>query len=148
MFEKVRDTTTCRDIQEVIYSSKARQNNVKHILFSYLFALTTAALPIHTNKQNAQMFTNTCEFPQLISSLVWTHREDYPMHTKKKSQNEMSNETLFLLISTAFSALWVRFETCFGKGLEHFFVFGGRKKNTGEKLLVKNWNPNLHEDKR
>ena len=86
MCEKVRD------IQEVIYSSKARPNNVKHILFSYLFALTIAALPIHTNKQNAQMFTNTGEFPQLISSLVWTHTEDYPMHTTKKTKKKKRNE--------------------------------------------------------
>lgn len=106
MCEKLRDPSTCRDIQEVIYSSKGRQNNVKHILFSYLFALTIAALlPIHTNKRNAQIFTNTGEFLQFISSLLWTHTEDYPMNARKKGQNEMSNETLFLLISTAFSAL-------------------------------------------
>ena len=93
------------------------------------------------------MFTNTGEFPQLISSLVWTHTEDYPMNTTKKSQNEMINETLFLLISTAFSALWVRFETCFGKGLQHFFVFGGRKKMLGGKCWWRTETPTFMKTK-
>lgn len=84
----------CRD-KEVTYGSKGRHKIVKHCLFSSLFAVTLATLPIHTNKRNTQMYTSTGEFHSSFPVCCGLVQRIFPWMLGK-SQNEKSDQTFFL----------------------------------------------------